>query len=63
MPVSPGRRCYGDNITYTDWQRDNYWRAILSVTGSGKVIGYESDHLSLLQKSKLDAFLKPVKDG
>jgi len=57
----PWRRCYGDNITYTDWQRDNYWRAILSVTGSGKVIGYESDHLSLLQKSKLDAFLSPSK--
>ncbi len=57
----PWRRCYGDNITYTDWQRDNYWRAIESVSGSGRVIGYESDHLSLLQKSKLDAFLNPSK--
>ena len=55
----PWRRCYGDNITYTDWQRDNYWRAILSVTGSGKVIGYESDHMSLMQKGKLDTFLAP----
>jgi creatinase len=57
----PWRRCYGDNITYTDWQRDNYWRAIESVSGSGRVIGYESDHLSLLQKAKLDAFLTPSK--
>ena len=57
----PWRRCYGDNITYTDWQRDNYWRAIESVSGSGRVIGYESDHLSLLQKAKLDAFLNPSK--
>lgn len=55
----PWRRCHGDNITYTDWQRDNYWRAILSVTGSGKVIGFEGDHLTLLQSQKLDAFLAP----
>ncbi|SDC64052.1 M24 family metallopeptidase [Ruegeria marina] len=57
----PWRRCHGDNITYTDWQRDNYWRAIRSVTGEGRVIGYESDHLSLLQKGKLDSFLAPSK--
>ena len=57
----PWRRCFGDNITYTDWQRDNYWRAILSVTGSGKAVGYESDHLTLLQKGKLEAFLSPSK--
>ncbi|MDA7429939.1 aminopeptidase P family protein [Primorskyibacter aestuariivivens] len=55
----PWRRCYGDNITYTDWQRDNYWRAIGSVTGTGKRVGYESDHLTLLKKGKLEAFLQP----
>jgi creatinase len=57
----PWRRCHGDNITYTDWQRDNYWRAILSVSGTGRVVGYEADHLTLLQKSKLDSFLQPSK--
>ncbi|MBO6853608.1 MAG: M24 family metallopeptidase [Marivivens sp.] len=57
--AQPWRRCHGDNITYTDWQRDNYWRAILSVTGTGRVIGYEGDHLSLLQSGKLDHFLAP----
>ena len=56
----PWRRCHGDNITYTDWQRDNYWRAILSVTGPGRVIGVEADHLTLLQSGKLDAFLTPA---
>src|SRR3989338_3627860 len=55
----PWRRCHGDNITYTDWQRDNYWRAILSVTGEGRVIGCEADHLTLLQSEKLNHFLKP----
>ncbi|MCV2869389.1 aminopeptidase P family protein [Defluviimonas sp. WL0002] len=59
--AQPWRRCHGDNITYTDWQRDNYWRAILSVTGPGKVIGYEADHLTLLQSEKLKAFLSPSK--
>ena len=57
----PWRRSHGDNITYTDWQRDNYWRAILSVTGPGKVIGYEGDHLTLVQSEKLKSFLKPSK--
>ena len=55
----PWRRCYSDNITYTDWTRDNYWRAIESVTGSGHRIGYERDHMSLLQLDKLNHFLKP----
>lgn len=58
--AQPWRRCHGDNITYTDWQRNNYWRAILSVTGTGKVIGFEGDHLSLAQKALLDDFLKPA---
>jgi creatinase len=57
--AQPWRRGYGDNITYTDWQRNNYWRAIQSVAGSGKVIGYEGDHLSLAQKALLDEFLTP----
>lgn len=56
----PWRRGYGDNITYTDWQRNNYWRAIRSVTGVGQVIGYEADHLSLAQKALLDEFLAPA---
>ncbi|SLN30264.1 Creatinase [Pseudoruegeria aquimaris] len=57
----PWRRCHGDNITYTDWQRDNYWRAIRSVTGEGAAIGFEGDHLTLAQSEKLDAFLKPAR--
>ena len=55
----PWRRCHGDNITYTDWQRDNYWRAIRSVAGTGKLIGFEGDHLTLMQQEKLVAFLAP----
>ena len=57
--AQPWRRGYGDNITYTDWQRDNYWRAIQSVIGSGKVIGFEGDHISFTQLGLLGEFLKP----
>ena len=55
----PWRWSYGDNITYTDWQRDNYWRAIVSVAGEGRVVGMEADHMTLLQSSKLDEYMKP----
>jgi creatinase len=56
----PWRRCHGDNITYTDWQRDNFWRAVREVTGAGAVVGVESDHLTVMQQTKLEDFLKPV---
>lgn len=56
----PWRRSAGDNITYTDWARDNFWRAVRSVAGEGAVIGYEGDHLTLVQHGKLEHFLKPA---
>lgn len=56
----PWRRSFSDNITYTDWQRDNFWRAIVSVTGKGKIIGYEGDHLTLMQRDKMEDFLSPL---
>ena len=55
----PWRRCYGDNLTYSDWQRDNFWRAIHHVTGTGQVIGYEADHLVVAQRATLETFLRP----
>lgn len=58
--AQPWRRSYGDNITYTDWRRDNFWRAALSVIGTGKRIGFEADHMTLTQKTALDAYLRPA---
>lgn len=55
----PWRRSYGDNLVYTDWQRDNYWRALEHLIGPGQVLGYEADHLTLQQFAKLNAFLLP----
>lgn len=56
----PWRRSFCDNITYTDWQRDNFWRAVASVTGKNAIIGYEGDHLTLMQRDKLEDFLQPL---
>jgi creatinase len=55
----PWRRSIGDNITYTDWTRDNMWRAVASVTGTGKAVGCEADHLTMERAEKFNAFLKP----
>ncbi|RKT27787.1 creatinase [Roseovarius halotolerans] len=56
----PWRRSYGDAITYTDWQRGNFWRAVLSVAGENRVVGYEGDHLTLQQRDALEDVLKPL---
>lgn len=57
--AQPWRHSHGDNITYTDWQRNNYWRAVGSVTGTGQRLGYEGDHISVVQKTLFDTFLSP----
>ncbi|WP_299651527.1 aminopeptidase P family protein [uncultured Tateyamaria sp.] len=56
----PWRLSHGDNITYTDWQRDNFWRAVREVTGEIAVIGIEADHLTVQQQGKMEDFLKPI---
>ncbi len=54
----PWRRCFGDNVIYTDWQRDNYWRAVKSLIGGARRIGIEGDHLTLSARKTLDSFLQ-----
>jgi len=27
----PWRRCYGENLIYTDWERDNYLKSIIFI--------------------------------
>ncbi|MEQ8442356.1 MAG: aminopeptidase P family protein [Alphaproteobacteria bacterium] len=43
----PWRRSFGDNITYTDWKRNNYWRAVADVMGTPGRIGVEADHMTM----------------
>ena len=53
----PSRRSADENVVYTDWQRDNYWRAVKDLIGSAKRIAIEGDHLTLAQHRKLSEFL------
>lgn len=53
----PWRRSVGDNVIYTDWRRDNYWRAVHSLIGSPKRLGIEEDHLTLAGRRTLGAML------
>ncbi len=55
----PWRRSIGDNISYSDGARDNIWRAVASVAGTGRQIGCEADHLTMVQAEKLNVFLQP----
>lgn len=43
----PWRRTAGNNITYTDWQHDNYFHAAKSLIGKSRRIGIEFDHVDL----------------
>lgn len=43
----PGRRTVGQNVTYTDWQHDNYFQAAKSLIGKARRIGIEFDHVDL----------------
>ncbi|TPK54872.1 M24 family metallopeptidase [Mesorhizobium sp. B2-4-19] len=53
----PWRRTFGDNITYTDWQRDNYFHALQQALPGVKRIGIEFDHVNLeFRKLLQDAF-------
>lgn len=44
----PWRRTFGGrNLTYTDWQKDNYFHAIRQLTGGVKRLGIEFDHVNI----------------
>ena len=52
----PWRRSHCDNVIYTDWKRDNFLKAIVSIIGRDeppKNIGLEYDHISLDLKEKI----------
>ncbi|MEL6437201.1 MAG: aminopeptidase P family N-terminal domain-containing protein, partial [Pseudomonadota bacterium] len=56
----PWRRSFEDNVIYTDWKRDNYWRAVKELVGAAKLIGIEGDHFTLQQSQKLADFIDDV---
>ena len=53
----PWRRTFGDNLVYTDWQRDNFFVAVKHLIADGSRVGIEYDHLSLENYRKLQGAL------
>lgn len=57
----PWRRTYGENVVYTDWQRDNFLHAVQTVLKDKKVtsgrLGVEDDHISTELRGKVAAAL------
>jgi creatinase len=53
----PWRRSFGDNLVYTDWQRDNYEHAVATVLANAGVstgrLGVEDDHIPGLLRAKV----------
>ncbi len=57
----PWRRSYGENLIYTDWQRNNYWRALKSILGNIRYIGIEADHMTLVARDTMKSLFGEVK--
>ena len=51
----PWRRVHGDAVTYSDWRRDNFERALRHLVGRPQRIGIERDHLTLDMLDRLEA--------
>ena len=53
----PWRRCHGENVIYTDWQRNNYWRAVKSIIPGAGRVGIEGDHMTLAARELMAEFI------
>ncbi len=53
----PWRQSFGDQLAYTDWQRDSYYAAVEELIPRGQRVGVERDHLSVENHGKLTAAL------
>ncbi len=53
----PWRRTYGENVVYTDWQRDNHLYAVQQVLAkqgiTGGRLGVEDDHINGLLRAQV----------
>jgi creatinase len=56
----PWRRSFGGNVTYTDWRRDNFYRAVRQLTPGVSRLGIEFDHVNLDYRKALEAALPGV---
>ncbi len=56
----PWRMTHGDNITYTDWRKDNFLHAVKHLTPGVKRLGIEFDEVSLDLRDQLEIALPGV---
>jgi len=56
----PWRLTHGDNITYTDWRKDNFFFAVQGLMTGAKRVGIEFDAVSLDLLSRLEDALPGV---
>lgn len=57
----PWRRGFGENIIFTDWERDNYFRAAKNEMNESARIGVEYDQINLENLNKLQSVLPDAK--
>lgn len=57
----PWRRSVENNITYTDWQKDNYFTAVKKLIKDSTTVGVEYDHVNLHCMNKLKSMLPECK--
>lgn len=57
----PWRRTFGDNIVYTDWQKDNFFHSVKQLVTDAKNVGLEFDFVSLDNYRKLGDALPNAK--
>ncbi len=57
----PWRRSIGENLIYTDWEKNNFWRAVKKTVAQKMQIGIEEDHLNIENKNHLESFVNPQK--
>jgi len=56
----PWRRTRGGNVTYTDWQHDNYFQALKPLLGKARRVGIEFDHVDVEFRALLEHHFRDV---
>ncbi|MGE4594958.1 MAG: M24 family metallopeptidase [Gammaproteobacteria bacterium] len=49
----PYRRTFGENLVYTDWQKDSFFYALQTLVANKGKIGIEHDHITMERLNKL----------
>lgn len=58
----PYRQTYGhDNLVYTDWKKDNFFRGVTKLVPNQGTVGIEYDHVTLERKQKFEQALDNAK--